>query len=885
VNHGDYRHNAPIAALNPWNMQGPTSRHLRRSIAACVVMICVLIPACESPKNSSRTPVQAASPNSQLAAARIDLAKSRPADEALALLVSALEADPKSEEARLMAGEILAKTRWHFPEITIDHRVPIDRIDFAAPSSLWVSLGGEANTTLRWNLESLKIENVLFPIKSPGTRSLVMDPPRHSMVVERAGIALLCNAQTLKPVRDIGLLPDFVTPSSVVVFSPDGLLLAHPAYVSETDRSVIWRLRDTSSGETLRKSEPFGPQHARPLAAILDRQMLRVLHADGSQFEMPVNPVEDVRTTPAAEPISLIGAQFAENGGSALILKSPGPHLAPELCMMSFSEDEDASLEAASLLGRFPWNKHPGIWTGLLATPELARLKVEGNTASILTEQHAPLHAGSAITALSVSGELVITGEENGTLTIHRTIPLPLAKPDAPEPGAVDAKSLAVLKNLTEALAGIRYDEPKRAFPQSDPERRLLAFKECDFDAILRVFPALDFSPVVTAVQSLKPRSAEKDALLPLQERIVRAFASPENPEIEKAFEDADDQAVLAAIESAGAKGPAAAKALELALASTRPEWIDACISHATGLPPLLRKLAVSRIAWLLDHKADAIAGWPDVFPELTQVRLREDWDGWEQADFSSALEKLRLCVGEELAAITVPENPTPEQRKAVVDRLTDPATVKAVGKARYASACLKAALALSAFKDENEATLKLANIARNLGQPAAPCLRAEAMSLTALGDYQKAHERWIALVTEHPVETQLPGDYAEAAYTAFENADPRQAMAILTTGLHRFPNDANFALRAGWVALLTGNAERAYRFLLTGRQIGYPEEKLENATALLAIAAAQSGAAEDATAFYQDLIDLSGDWNNPETIESLEWPEELKASLRQLVW
>lgn len=865
-------------------MPGQTSHHLRRSIAACVASVCALIPSCKSPEESSKTAVQATSPDSQLAAARIDLAKSLPADEALALLVSALDADPQSEEARTMAGGILAKTRWHFPEITIDHRAPIDRIHFAAPSSLWVSLGGEVNTTARWNLESLKIESVLFPIKSPETRSLVMDSPRHSMVVERAGIALLCNAQSLKPVRDIGPLPDFVTPSSVVVFSPDGLLLAHPVHVSETDHSIVWRLRDTSSGETLRKSEPFGPQHARPLAAFLDRQVLRVLHADGSQFEMPVNPVEDVRTTPAPEPISLIGAQFAENGGAALILKNPGAHLAPELCMMSFSEVEDTSLDAISLLDRFPWNAHPGIWTGFLTTPELSRLKVEGNTVSILTEQHAPIHAGSPITALSVNGGHVITGAENGTLTIHRTIPLPLGRSDAPEPGTLDANSLTALRNLAEALAGGRHDELKRTFPPSAPERRLQAFRECDFDAIMRVFPDLDFSPVVTAIQSLKQRTAEPEALIPLQERIVRALAVPKNPEIEKAFEDGDDKAVLAAIEAAGEKGPAAAKALELALASTRPDWIDACISRATELPPLLRKLAVSRIAWLQDRKADAIAGWPDAFPELTQVRLREDWDGWEQADFSGALEKLRLCVGEELAAITVPENPTPAQRKAVFDRLTDPATVKAVGKARYASACLKAALALSAFKEENEATLKLANIARNLGQAPALCLRAEAMSLTALGDYQKAHERWIALVTEHPVENQLPGDYAEASYTAFENADPRQAMAILTTGLHRFPNDANFALRAGWVALLTGNAERAYRFLLTGRQTGYPADKLENAVALLAIAAAQTGATEDAAAFYQDLIDLSADWKNPETIESLEWPEELKASLRQLV-
>ena len=109
--------------------------------------------------------------------------------------------------------------------------------------------------------------------------------------------------------------------------------------------------------------------------------------------------------------------------------------------------------------------------------------------------------------------------------------------------------------------------------------------------------------------------------------------------------------------------------------------------------------------------------------------------------------------------------------------------------------------------------------------------------------------------------------------------------VTILTTGTHRFPNDANFALRAGWVSLLTGNSERAYRFLTTGQRIGYPEEKRENATLLLAIAAAQTGAFEDAQAWYEDLKRLDDDWLDPATIETLEWPEELKASLRQLAW
>lgn len=877
--HGAYRHITPAAAFTPWTMQG--IRYYRRNIAACLLAVCAWLPGCDSTKKPQQS-ASIATPDAKLSAAYVDRAKSLPVDEALALLVSALEADPKSGEALTLAGGILAKTRWHVPEVTLDHHRKLDRIEFAPPSSLWVSLEGDANTTVRWNLESLKIESTLFPVVSGGTRSLVFDRTHQAVVVERAGITLLCNAQTLKPIREIGPLPDFVAPTSVIAFSPDGLLLAHPTFVSETDRSIVWNLRDATTGEIIRKSPAQG---VKPVAAILDRGALRVLHEDGSQFEMPVIPSEEIRTIPAAEPVSIMAAQFALNGGAALILKNPGPHQAPELCILSFSENEDTSLEPESLLERFAWNRHPGIWTTLLRDPELARLKIDDHTARILTGNHAPIHAPDAITAIALGDEHVAVGENNGAVTLLRTLPAPLAKADAAKPAALDAKSLAALANLTEALAGIRHDAAARTFPRSTAERRMQAFKACDFDALLRVFPALDFSPLVTAFHEIKPRSAGPDALQPVQERFVRAFSMPTQPHVEKAFADDDNDAVLSAIRDAGGKGPAAAKALELALASTHPEWIEACVSQAKDLPPLLKQLALSRIAWLQDRKADALAAWPDVFPDWKLIRLREDWDGWEQADFSQAFEKLRLTVSEELAAITVPPEPTPEQRKAVVDRLTDSATVRAVGKARYARACLKAALALASFKDENENTLKLANIARNLGESPAMCLRAEAMSLTALGNYQAAHDRWISLVTDQPVETHEPGDYAEAAYTAFENADPRQAMAILTTGLHRFPRDANFALRAGWVALLTGNSERAYRFLLTGRQIGYPPEKLENATALLAIAAVQTGASEDAAAFYQDLIDLSADWKNPDTIESLEWPEELKASLRQLLW
>ena len=333
-----------------------------------------------------------------------------------------------------------SQTRWHLPEITLDHQQPIEQIHFTAPSSLWASLSGDSNTTVKWNLEALKIDSTLFPLRKSQTRSLAIDSACRSMVVERAGVTLLCNAQTLKPIRDLGPLPETLSPSAVIVFSADGLLLAHPAFAAKDDPSLVWHLRDATTGEIIRQSDPAGPHHPRPLAAFLDRRSLRVLHADGSLVEIPVSPTEEVRTTPPNEPIAMLEAQFAANGGSALILKNPGPHRPPELCIMNFGDPEDSSLEPASLLERFPWNQHPGIWTGLLSDPELARLKVEGSTASILTGHHAPIHSGSAITALAVSGDRVIVGEDSGLLTLYRTLPAPLENAAAPPPRTPDAE-------------------------------------------------------------------------------------------------------------------------------------------------------------------------------------------------------------------------------------------------------------------------------------------------------------------------------------------------------------------------------------------------------------------------------------------------------------
>lgn len=835
----------------------------------------------------SATPSESTS-GSPLADARTDAAKALLAanqpDQALALLVAALQADPAAVEARAMAAGILKETVWNLPELTLDHPQPVEQISFSAPSSLWVSLAGRTNTTVRWNLESQHIESVLFPVTNCHTRSLTYDPAHRSVVIERGPVTLLCNAATLKPIGELGTVPNFLTPSAVIVFSADGLLLAHPYWVSEKDHAIVWNVRDAATGQLIRASEPTAADAPPPLAAFLDRGQLRVLNGDGSQWEMPVSPVEPLRQTPPPELMKLLDARFSMDGNSALTLQDRGPQQAPARALVVYQHQADGSLTPDALADRCPWSSQLRRWTGLLEDPQHAPFTITGNVVKFPTKARAPLATVHPITALAFAGERVFTGEDNGTLTVHHLLPVPKENPVTRQPSPINDTCLTNLVHLRAALTGLQYDEKARTFTHLDSTARLKALDDCNFTAILAVFPQLDFTPVTAAFKATPHRMAAPEAFAPLRERLARA-ALTENPDavrLAEIFHANDSPAILAAIKAAGGKGPAAATALALALQSDIHEWIAACLDTATDLPPLLRQLALSRIAWLQGRKGDALAAWPENFPELTEFCLREDWDGWEQADFKPALDQLRHCAREVLDAIVVPENSTPAQRQAVAAHLTDPATLAAVGRARYAAACLQAALAFSAHKEETEITLELASRARNLGAPTEPCLRAEALALTSLGDYQKAHPLWIELITEHPLETQLPADYAEAAYTAFENSDPQQAMQILTTGFHRFSQDGNFALRAGWVALLTGNSESSYRFLRDGQRIGFPAEKLENATALLTIAAAQSGAMDDAAVYFQDLLKINPAWADAKTLDTLDWPEELKTTLRQ---
>jgi len=865
-----------------------TSRKPFSPRALGCVFLAALLASCSEPEKPVPQTGQISIVSSQLAFARLDAAKTQLAqhapDKALLLLISALRSDPETPEALSMIREVFAETHFNQPVATLRHELPVEHLAFAAPSTLWVSLSdGSINTAVRWNLNSLEIENVLFPVRTSETRSFILSENAKSLIVQRGPVTLLCDAATLKPIADLGQLPENLTPQSVIVFSPDSLLFAHPK-ISD-DSNLLWQIRDAATGQILRTTEPVSAENPRPLAARFESQNLQVLHADGSLLEIPFSPIEEIHRLNPEKPVKLLHAHFAKT--DPVTLTDQGPLLPAKL--------EGSAIDFTEI----PWNRKPGLWTGLLSFEKNPPTEILQN--HLTFSNSAPIQTGSPITAAVFGKDKFVIATETGGVEIFQRLPLPEKTGRSAEKINVTPVALTALRNLTESLTGLRFNEDKNTFDSLSIEKRSQILVAIDFAQLDTILPGLDFSNTREAIVKNPHRDPDPKAYLPLWNRLSRfdptgyfqprslresnVFTEPVAPPsaVEAAFQTGQSNAIFSAIKAS--EGNEAAKALALSLDSDRPEWIAECVKSAKNLPPLLNRLVDSRIAWLENRKADALADWPETFPDLEKIQQTEDWDGWEGVDFSPHFAALSLAFKNEIASFELPENSTVEQRAELQKRLLDSQTRMILGPKRHAEVCLKAALAFAHFPDETQATFFLANVARNLGAPAAPCLRAEALALTRLGDHEKALPRWIELITEHPVETHESGDYAEAAYNAFENANPPQAMEILATGIHRFPNDAGFALRAGWVALLTENPERAYQFLQTGEATGFPEEKRENAIALLAIAAAQTGLVEDAQAYFQALAELDPAWLKPETIESLEWPENLKATLRQLVW
>ena len=441
-----------------------------------------------------------------------------------------------------------------------------------------------------------------------------------------------------------------------------------------------------------------------------------------------------------------------------------------------------------------------------------------------------------------------ITHTTENTLTIHRTMRLSSDEISNRSEELLNALSGFKLDPATQNLTKIPTPNRLETLTKELPER---------LPPTLRIYSS--DTPITRRLADAYPEK------FPELTAADRAHADI----IKQVFSTGDREATLAVIDSA-THGLPFATALFLALDSQKPEFISRAMEKATDLPPALLALANRRIP-------------PDT--DFDHLRLIEDWHGYESPDFTPLLNRFRKEQADYLLSLTLPDDPSEEEISAFSLRLTDPATTETLGQPVIADKAITAARTLSENPKHAATAIRLAEYAQRLGTPPADCLRVRATAFLTLSDFDAAHATWIDLITNQPEADQLPTDYTEAAHTAFETGDPRQAIEILNTGLFRFPNAPSSAIRSGWIALLTDHTEDALRYLNHATKIGLPPAEIEDTTALLAITHERLGDHEAAASYLAQLKAISPDWADAETLAKLPWPDSFKDSLNAIIF
>lgn len=336
---------------------------------------------------------------------------------------------------------------------------------------------------------------------------------------------------------------------------------------------------------------------------------------------------------------------------------------------------------------------------------------------------------------------------------------------------------------------------------------------------------------------------------------------------ISQTFLSQDPSAIHAVI-AAAAPGLPASTALYLAIESKNPAFIQSALAKNPKLPSALLALALGK----------------NPLPEVELLRRTQDWAGYEAPDFSPLFLAAKQQASQALAALDISETSSEKEIQEIVKNLYDPTTLQALGRTLLAEKAIIHAQFLSQKSAHAETAIGLIQLAEHYGAEPAACLRARATSLTTLSKFETAHQIWIDLITRQAEARHLASDYSEAAHTAFETHNPTQAIEILKTGLFRFPRDTAFAIRAGWIALLSGYTEEARDFLLHATQLGLPPSEIENTTALLLIAHHKLGDTTSALSYLSQLQAISPKWSDPKAIKALAWPADFQNSLRETI-
>ena len=365
---------------------------------------------------------------------------------------------------------------------------------------------------------------------------------------------------------------------------------------------------------------------------------------------------------------------------------------------------------------------------------------------------------------------------------------------------------------------------------------------------------------------------------------IDRALDAVESPWLWKAWLEQPGEGDLKsrverAMTAVEGRGPAALASLGAALAAQDPAAIASALSLAKDLPAPAREYATARALWAEGKQAAVFALWPSGPPDFQALKDSGDWNGWEAAVSWKETHAFTRLLDERLATLKAAPEATVEDLRTLAARLLDPATAATFGIKRVRDAMVACGLTLAYDAESASLVLSMIERARLAGAPNADCLRMEGRSAMATGEFTYACSRWLLLLDTGQKQL-IPQDYLEAARCLVEDVQPAAAIELLDRGKKHFPADPGYALNAAWLLLTNNQPEESGVLLEHGFTIPFPEDQKQVTLAMLVCAAEQTLRIDRADEAFAELVALSAEWASEESINGLDWPEELKQSL-----
>jgi hypothetical protein len=326
--------------------------------------------------------------------------------------------------------------------------------------------------------------------------------------------------------------------------------------------------------------------------------------------------------------------------------------------------------------------------------------------------------------------------------------------------------------------------------------------------------------------------------------------------------------------------GPLAISALTKSLEYSSLPAIRKCLDQAKDLPRPLRDYCTARCLWAENQKSSFYALWPEEIPNLRAKARNSNWLGWDTILAGKDYDQFFTDLQDDLKTIQVNEQQTPEQLKLTSQVLQNADTVLHFGAKRVRNAQLEAALILSRKPELTSIALQLSERAKAAGADPIACLRAEARCLATSGNAHEAYKRWLLVMDAEFDGKVIAEDYLDAAQSIFQDGQDIAGMELLFRGQRANPTDGKFALRAGWMALITHHAEQAYGIFTRVELEAYPSADKETVLALTCAAAELGGRPDLADKHFLQLIHTNQQWQREDNLNNLTWPDDVKGAI-----